>query len=306
MGKWWVAFALLVFLLLPTQANAQSVIGFDTLDVSVWPEYDTTTVLVIYKISLGSQTSLPAEISLRIPASVDKISAVAVGNSAETVSDQGVDYKFIPGADFSQLTLKPAARFIHIEYYDPLLTKNGNQRQYIFEWPGEASVDNFRFELRQPLQSSNLSVEPALTNSILDGEGFQFSEFKQTGIKAGQKLAFTIKYQRDTDSPSTSFLKVQSSAPLDQTLPGQSNWTSYLPWGLGGLGLALLFIAGWVYWTSSRSNRASAVSRKRHGSRGPAEPDDDGQVHCAQCGKRAQAGDRFCRACGARIRRGED
>ena len=91
------------------------------------------------------------------------------------------------------------------------MTKNGNQRQYIFEWPGDASVDNFRFEFRQPLQSSNLSIEPALTNTILDAEGFQLSEMKQTGVKIGQKLAFTIKYQRDTDSPSTSFLKVQPS-----------------------------------------------------------------------------------------------
>jgi hypothetical protein len=83
---------------------------------------------------------------------------------------------------------------------------------------------------------------------------------------------------------------------------------SYLPWGLGGLGLALLFVAGWVYWSSGKANRASAVVRKRHAVRSAAEPGeaDGGQVHCSQCGKRAQPGDRFCRACGARIRRGED
>lgn len=307
MSKWFTIFALLAILLLPTHANAQSATGFDTLDVSVWPEYDTPTVLVIYKISLTPQISLPAEISLRIPAGVDKVSAVAVGNTADAVSDSGVDYKFTPGNDFAQVTVKATARFIQVEYYDPGLMKNGNQRQFMYDWPGDTSVDNFRFEFRQPLQSSNLIIEPALTNPVLDGEGFQFSDYKQTGIKAGQKLTFTIKYQRDTDSPSTSFLKVQSSTPLDQTLPGQSTWTTYLPWGLGGLGLALLFITGWVYWTSSRTNQASAAARKRHVGRGAVEPDDGGQqVHCSQCGKRTQPGDRFCRACGVRIRHSEE
>jgi hypothetical protein len=308
MRKWLSFIALLVFLLLPTRAYAQNTIGFDTLNVSVWPEYDTPTVLVIYKISLASQTSLPAEISLRIPAGVSKLSAVAVGSSADTVSDSGVDYKLTPGTDFAQVTVKAAARFIQVEYYDPSLTKNGNQHQYIYEWPGDTSVDNFRFEFRQPLQSSNLSVEPALTNTVMDGEGFQVSDFSQTSVKAGQKLAFTIKYQRDTDSPSTSFLKVQPSAPLDQTLPGQSAWTTYLPWGLGVLGLALLFVAGWVYWTSSRANRVPAMARKRHTTtHGTVEPEGaENQVHCSQCGKRAQPGDRFCRACGARIRRGDE
>jgi hypothetical protein len=308
MRKWLSFIALLAFLLLPSQAHAQNPIGFDTLNVSVWPEYDTPTVLVIYKISLAPQASLPADIFLRMPAGVSKLSAVAVGSTADTVSDAGVDYKFIPGSDFAQVNVKAAARFIQVEYYDPGLTKNGNQHQYIYEWPGDTSVDNFRFEFRQPLQSSNLSVEPALANTVMDGEGFQVSDFSQTGVKVGQKLAFTIKYQRDTDSPSTSFLQVQPSAPLDQTVPGQSAWTTYLPWGLGGLGLALLFVAGWVYWTSSSGNRAPAMARKRHSvGRGVAEPDDAGQpVHCSQCGKRSQSGDRFCRACGARIRRGDE
>jgi len=309
MRKWYLFIALVAaILLLSTRAYAQNAISFNTLDVSVWPEYDTPSVLVIYKISLAPQISLPADIFLRMPAGVSKLSAVAVGSTADTVSDAGVNYQFKPGADFAQVTVKAAARFIQVEYYDPGLTKKGNRHQYVYEWPGDTSVDNFHFEFRQPLQSSNLSIEPALVNTVVDGEGFQVSDFTQTGVRVGQKLAFTIKYQRDTDSPSTSFLKVQPSAPLDQTLPGQSGWTTYLPWGLGGLGLALLFVAGWVYWSSSRVNGVPVAARKRHtAGHGVAESADAGQqVHCSQCGKRAQVGDRFCRACGARIRRGDE
>ncbi|MEI7845016.1 MAG: zinc ribbon domain-containing protein [Chloroflexota bacterium] len=310
MRKWLVVLALILILSQSVPAYAQSTVIFDTFDISVWPEYDTPTVLVINKISLPQQASLPAEVTLRIPAGVGKIYTVAVGSTAATVSDSGVDYKFTPGTDFSQVTIKAAARFIQMEYYDPGLIKNASQRDYAFEWLGDYKVNNFRFELRQPLQSSNLTVEPALTNTVLDREGFQFSEYKMSGLEVGQKQVFKIKYQRETDSPSTSFLQVQPSTPLDQNISGQSTWTTYLPWGLGGLGLALLLIAGYIYWSSGKSSRATGASRKRHstGQNSSVESSIDGnqQVHCAQCGKRAQAGDRFCRACGGRIRRNED
>jgi hypothetical protein len=306
MRKWLIVFALLTILLMPVHAQAQSAASFSSVEVSVWPEYDTPTVLVIYKIALASQTTLPVEITLRLPATVQKPNAVAVGKMPETVSDQGVEYKFAAGADFATLTIKVTDPYIQMEYYDPGLAKKGTQRQYVYAWLGDFPVDSFRFELREPLKSSNLSADPALTTIGSDSDGFQLSEWKQTGLKAGQKLGFTINYQRDTDSPSTSFLQVQPSVPLDQNVSGQSSLISYLPWALGGLGLVLLFIAGWVYWVSGRASRTSAKQRKRHASSEHENTDDpEGQVHCAQCGKRAQAGDRFCRTCGARIRRGE-
>ena len=312
MRKWYLVMMVFVLFFGTTLAHAQSEVGFDTLDVSVWPEYDTPTVLVINKLALSTQTTLPAEVTLKMPAGVGKIYTVAVGSSFETVSDSGVDYKFTPGTDYARVTIKAAARFIQVEYYDPSLKKTTNQREFAYEWLGDYKINNFRFEFRQPLQSSKLTIEPALKNTVKDADGFQFSEFTKSGVDVGQKLAFTVKYLRDTDSPSTSFLKVQSSTPLDQNISGQSNWTTYLPWGLGGLGLVLLLVAGYIYWSSGRNNRASSASRKRHtgsgrSAAGAEEPDGSGdQVHCAQCGKRAKPGDRFCRACGGRIRRTEE
>ena len=305
MRKWFTAFAFLTILLMAAHAKAQSAVGFSSVDVSVWPEYDTPAVLVINKITLAPQTTFPVEITLRLPATVQKPNAVAVGKTPETVTDQGVEYKFTAGADFATLMIKATDPNIQMEYYDPGLAKNGVQRQYVYDWLGDFPVANFRFELREPLKSSKVSVNPALTNTLVDSDGFQLGEWTMADLKVGQKLRFTISYQRDTDSPSTSFLKVQSSLPLDQNVPGQSTYISYLPWLLGGLGVALLFIAGGVYWTSGRAGRAVSRPRKRHSVVSEEPDEDEEQVHCAQCGKRAQPGDRFCRACGARISRGK-
>ena len=304
MRRWLTLLALLAALLIPVSAKAQSTIAFDSIYVSIWPEYDTPTVLVIYKITLAPETTLPAKISLRLPAQVGKVHVVAVGKTADTLSDSGVESTFTPGGDYSQVTVTATGRFLQVEYYDPALTKTGNQRDYQYSWLGDNSVANFRFEFRQPLQSTNISIDPALKNTSVDPDGFQLSELSQTGVKVGQKLTFNIKYQRDTDSPSTSFLKVQPTAPLDQTLPGQATWASWLPWIVGALGLVLLLIAGWIYWSSRKNNRASVRARKRHSAVEKIEEATPGQdqAHCTQCGKRLQPGDRFCRACGARVR----
>lgn len=302
MRKLLVIFTLLAGLLFPTQVHAQSVVGFESLNVSLWPEYDTPTALVIYRIKLSQQTALPAQVTLRLPATVKKLAVVAVGDTADSVSDSNITYTFTPGTDYANITIEASKKCIQIEYYDPALVKNGNQRNYTLEWGGEYSVDTFHLDLRQPLQATGFTSEPALTNTVLDTEGFQLSEYNQTNLQAGQKLTFNMSYKRETDSPSTSFLQVQPSAPLDQNVPGQTSWTTYLPWILGGVGLALLLIAGGVYWTSNRAAR-SAIGRKRHSNH---SADAGGsQVYCSQCGKRAQSNDRFCRACGARIQKRE-
>ncbi len=304
MRKWLAIFALLLIALSPVQAQAQGAVSFSSLEISLWPEYDTPTVLVIYKIAISPQETLPVEVALRLPATVQKPSAVAVGKTPETVSDQNVEYKFVSGTDFAILTIKATDPYLQLEYYDPGLVKDGTQRQYVYEWLGDFAVENFRFELREPLQASNVSVNPALAKTVLDSDGFQFSEWKKTAIKVGEKVSFTIRYQRNTDSPSTSFLQVQPSLPLDQNVTGQASLNSFLPWVLGAFGLGLLLIAGWVYRTSSRASRAAPRTRRRHAAASEKLGDEE-QVYCAQCGKRAQPGDRFCRACGARIRRVE-
>ncbi len=307
MRKWLLVLLMLALILAPAPVKAQSAIGFDSVDVSIRPEYDKPSVLVIYKIALLPNTPLPAQVTLRLPAGVGKAYAVAVGDGPTTVSDQSVAYKFTTGTDYDRVSITATGLFIQLEYYDLTMKKNGNQREYTYQWLGDYSVDKFRFEFRQPLESSNPVIDPALTSGGLDEEGLQLSELKQVSVKQDQQLTFAIKYQRATDSPSTTFLKLQPSTPLDQAVPGQSTWTTYLPWALGGLGLALLLVAGWIYFASSRENRAATKSRKRHVQRSDEVEKDEssGQVHCSQCGKRAQPGDRFCRACGARIRRGE-
>jgi hypothetical protein len=303
---------LAALLFFPASVQAQQEVKFLEATVSIWPEYEYSTdqpnqpnVLVVTHLLLDPTVTFPAEITLQIPASAMKPHVVAIGPTPETVSDQNVKYSVTANGDWIDVHITATGAAIQLEYYDYNLVRKGATRQYDYTWPGDYAVGNLHFELREPLHSSNVFTEPVLTSVGIDPDGFLFSETLFPNVPAGKKLALKITYDRDTDAPSTSFLSVQSSAPLDGNISGQASLTAYLPWVLAGLGLVLIASAVIWYWVSSRSGRRPSRSRKRHATPEEEDGDEDGQRYCSQCGKRAQSNDRFCRACGSRLKRGD-
>lgn len=283
----------------PMPAAAQQTLDFDSVAVSIWPEFDNQDALVIYKLALSPKVTLPAQIELKIPSTVNRLWTIAVGDSFETVSDSGVDSQFQTGDSFSTISLTAKSRFIQIEYYDTL-KKSGTQRDYTYQWNGEGSVGTFLFEVRQPLQTSNFNATPSLGAPTVDSMGFQTANATQFDVQTGQRLIYKFSYERQTDEPSTAFLQVEQ--PDQPTTETQSTFTDILPWLLGGLGVVFLGVATFLYFTSGRASRASvAEGRRRHTPRPPSSATGN-PVHCPECGNRSVPGDKFCRTCGAKLR----
>ncbi|MBV5330887.1 hypothetical protein JZU69_00335, partial [bacterium] len=79
--------ALFVF---PSFAFAQDEIAIESVNVSLWPEYDKADMLVINSIMLSEGAAFPVQLDVRIPADA-VLHTVAVGESSNSVSDQGVE-----------------------------------------------------------------------------------------------------------------------------------------------------------------------------------------------------------------------
>ena len=68
MRKFLVLLCLAILVLFPPlKAQAQEPVRFSEVEVSLWPEYDRPTVLVIYRITLSADTTLPVNLSVQIP-----------------------------------------------------------------------------------------------------------------------------------------------------------------------------------------------------------------------------------------------
>lgn len=290
-------FILLLLISVFNPVTAQEIPEFENVFVSLWPEYDNQQNLVIIQIQLSQKTTLPTKLDLPIPSSVKSIWTVAVGDSFETVADSGVVYSLENGL----LTLAALDRYIHIEYYDPLI-KTGSERTYDFVWQDKYPANNFSFEFRQPLQSTNVQVSPALPSSIMDPEGFIVSSNSNLPINKGKTTTVSIKYQRNTNEPSTNFLQIQTAPTAVSQTDTQANWIDYLPWAIGVIGLIFIIIAGYVFFSSGVNG--TPIPRKRHprATGHGNDSSDNVPVYCPQCGKRASIGDKFCRVCGEKIR----
>jgi predicted RNA-binding Zn-ribbon protein involved in translation (DUF1610 family) len=293
--------ALLVALLLPVRVQAQSAIQLDSTVVQLWPEFDKPQMLVMYEFTLSASTALPQDISFRIPASAT-VSAVAVGETHDAVTDEGIVYDTNKQGNWLVVTIKDvAAPAVRLEFYDALQI-DGAARHYVYTWPGDYATGGLLIVFQQPVDATDLFLNPAASSNQTDNNGLVYYQVNFPALAAGEAATLTADYQKTTDRLSSSLPQVESSVPLDNNAQGRISLTNYLPWVVGGAGFLLIVIGLIVGLNYFRSTGKGSVARKRHVARRE-EGETDQAYYCPQCGKRAQPADQFCRTCGTRLRR---
>jgi len=292
---------LIAFLCLSIPARAQNAVIFSTLTVDLWPEFDRQEMLVIYKGVLSPAVSLPAEVTLPLPADAGPPTAVAVGMDATSVAD--VVYETQANGEWVEVTFIAAMPAVQFEYYDPRLTKDGAQRAYEYQWPGNYLVDSMDVQVQHPVGSSDVRVTPGGGKTVQGGDGFLYTITEIGSVATGDSFSISLTYQKATDDLSVQSLDVQPSAPISPETEGRVNLSKIWPWALGALGLLLIAGGGFWYWQSGRQEPVARIRRRRKTISDTTEEATSGEgVYCHQCGKRASPGDRFCRACGTRLR----
>lgn len=298
MRKFVIAGALILVMVIASPVLAQNQQILESVRVEILPEYDQPKVLVIHRISLPSDSSLPIGIVFRVPAQAE-IWAVATVNATDSVLVDAPYSRSIEG-DWAVLTFNSNSLNFQVEYYEPLV-KEGITRHIKYTWGGDYQVNAFSIAFQQPVGATDLVLNPILANGGVNQSGSIFYRSESISLQAGETFSLTADYQKTSDDLSTTGLPVQPSQPLDDTTPGRITMTGILPWILVGIGVILIAVAityGFIY----RKDGSTKVgrSRKRHTSiQKPIL--DKGETYCTQCGKRAYPGDVFCRTCGTRL-----
>ncbi|MGA2490038.1 MAG: zinc ribbon domain-containing protein [Anaerolineales bacterium] len=288
---------LLIVFLNPAPVKAQDEMHLSLLSIDIWPEYDQPAVLIIYHISLASDTSLPASLAIRIPSDV-QINAVAVGDPTKGLLNAPYDNS-VQG-QWSVLKITTNSLQVQVEYYAPLI-KNGTARHILFEWPGDYAVDKLEANFLKPFGAEGVSFSLAPTDTGPGQDGLINYHFQIANLAAGQSFSLTIDYLRQTDDLSISSLPVQAASTPGPDTPGRVSMTGILPWALAGIGFLLIVagVVGFVTWQRGGQGTRKGEKYTLH-----REESEDEFTYCPQCGKRAQPGDTFCRTCGTRLNRG--
>jgi len=296
--------ALLIVLLVPNNALALGDVHLSLLSVDIWPEYDQPDVLYIYRVTLSAISTLPASLALHIPSDA-QINAVAEVDPTKGLVN--IPYENSIQGQWSILKVTTDSLQVQVEYYVPLV-KNGTARQISFEWAGDYAVDKLDVNFLKPFGAESISISLAPTDTSPGQDGLTNYHIQQANLAAGQPFTLTIDYQRKTDDLSISSQSVQAASTPGPDTPGRISF-GILPWVKANIGIlliiagavGLLIIAGVIVYFLWRRGSQSGINSKKHKSQ--REGSEDPFTYCHHCGKRAQPGDVFCRACGSRLRR---
>lgn len=300
MRRWYVTLILLVLLLAPNIVQAQEEVQYDSVLVQLWPEFDKPEMLVMVELTLSSNVILPLDLNFRIPAGAT-IHVVAVGQTRDTVTDQGVVYETRQEGEWTVLTVDDmSGAAVRIEYYHRLEMQDAS-RHYTYEWPGDAATASLTVIFQQPADATDLVITPAPVGNSTDANGLEYFQINFPALGIGESATLEADYQKTTSRLSASLPEVQPVAPLGSDAQGRISFSSYLPWLVGVAGFLLIIVGlgiGLSYWRGTGRGNAA---RRRHAPSRTEKASEMAALNCPECGHRLQPGDQFCRACGTRL-----
>jgi len=288
----WFTIVFLLLLAFPYSVHAQNAVTFDSLNVRLWAEYDQPSMLVIYDFELTPDTTLPANVDIRVPKGAN-ITAVAYQGSSGLENTEFAG----PVEDGNWQTITIFAKTLttyHLEYYQPI-NRDGLVRSFTYQWTGAYLVKNLRVEVQLPDDSSAVKATPMLP--FVPNQPFLSGSASVSNLEAGKTYQLAINYSRisETSVVPASTSQVTASESVTQNTAGRVTLDN-LPYILGGVGVLLIVLAIYYFWRSN-SIQTSKPRKRQHSPKG-----ESGQVYCHECGARANGDDRFCRTCGSKLR----
>ena len=285
----------LAILLIASPVFAQSEISLKNFNVQLWSEHDQPSMLVIYVFEIADDAQIPTNLDIRLPREAN-ITAVAFE------ADGGLllaEYKTNPIEDENWQTITifiTEHTAYRVEYYQPL-ERNGAQRSFTFQWPGDYNVGNFDIEIQVPQDSTNVKTTPAIP--FVQDQTYLSGGAMLNTLEKDETYQLKLEYSRSSNEPSLtspSGQAVEPLVPVDANTEGRVTLDN-LPYVLGGFG-ALLIVGAVVYFLRS----GKPIKQQRQRQRQRRSKDTFSQIYCHECGTRAHEGDRFCRICGSRLR----
>jgi len=289
-----------VLLVFPSLAFAQGSMTLSSVNVQLWPEYDQPSMLVLVDFELPATASFPVKLTFHIPEDANLVAVATYSAEGSLINAMYDGPTKNGGLQAFTVTLNNSkARF---EYYQPI-TIDVHERTFSYLWNGDYAIDAFGIRVLEPVDTTALTTTPKLGPAVVES-GLTYHESSAIKLKNGEKFKLDLKYTKTTDTLVEPPQGVQPAAPVDENTPGRVSLNKSLPYIIGGLGLVMVIGGMAYYWQAGRSSTKRPRRRVRSSSESSEENGEES--YCPQCGTRAKSNDRFCRVCGARIRRQEE
>ena len=201
-----VVLLFLVGLIPVLPALAQDNIQLAVLEVELWPEYDRSEMLVIYRGELADTVTFPTAVSLRIPSRVASPFVVAAQPLPDASVDE-VNYENVESGEWRTITFETSGPRFQLEYYDSL-PRTDDARAFAYTWPGDYAVNQMVVKFQQPPHSDNVTITPELPDAqVQPGDGLLYHIGVFGPLNAGETFSVDVSYTRSDDTLTVDLLQ---------------------------------------------------------------------------------------------------
>ena len=292
---------------LPAVSWAQDSPILESLDISLWPEYDHPGVLVIYRGQVEGTFPLPFEIA--IPARAGEPHAVAyIGEDGGRFNLQHTTR--VEGDLLIVACELPTPHF-QLEYYDELSVSDAGVRAYTFSYTAEYPVRNLLIEVQEPPLAQDFQLDPAAGSSAVANDGLRYHAFEAGSLEPGQSQSWAFRYTKEDDRLTTAFFQqaTPAPAPAQPATPPENNSTVAI---FVVAFVALVGVGVAAYWLGQRTQAPAPRRAPARGNAPEREPTpanvarrkrERAAYFCHKCGAEIRDDSHFCHSCGAAVRR---
>lgn len=196
------------------------------MKVSIMPEYDDPSVLVIYDGRFADASSYPIRTSFLIPKG-------SVISDACSLSHEGQHfcqlYKTVNRGSHDEVSLILPYPNFYLSFHTPRLDTRIEKKSIDYRVKANNAVRTLEIEIQQPLRSVAFKVTPPTGATTLQSNGstslirgFNHVAYRLEDVAAHQEYGFLISYTKSDPNPSVD-IKYTSAAMKEP----QSRTTSY-------------------------------------------------------------------------------
>lgn len=278
-------------------AQAQPQILLNSVEVSLLPEFNHTSMLVIYEIELEENTPLPQELILHIPPDAQLL---FVANREQDDSIVALENIVTQIGGWKDVRFRSTTHAIRLEYLDPNLITQDDHRTFEYEWLSIYPVSSFSLLIRRPSGVSDIITEPSMKRSTDVITGSEYYSVEISTVPAEELYSLTLTYTINPSDLAYPAQDVEAAATINEATSGRSSSPLSVVLWLLTIAVAVLIMVGFYYWWF-RTNASDKRDRIVQGV-GIMNPEKQ-VIFCHECGMRSGLEDSFCSNCGTELRK---
>jgi hypothetical protein len=218
------------------------------MKVSIMPEYDDASVLVIYDGRFEEASSFPIRTSFLVPRG-------SVVNDACSLSHEGKHfcqlYKTVNRGEYDEVSVRLPYPNYYLSFHTPRLDTSVEQKEIRYPIKSNHRVRTMEVDIQQPLRSTGFGVAPpngvalpaeGASASVVDG--FNHLVYRLEDVGFDQEIAFSIRYVKRDPNPSVDIKYTSMREPqapeASYELQRNVKTMIYLLFATGALGIAAL------------------------------------------------------------------